>query len=92
MEEVDVGDALMLTRVLHTQTDSNEKQRGNRFETRCTIKGKVCSIIIDSGSCTNVAFTVLVERLKLPTLNHNQPYKLQWLSNGSTVQVTEHCL
>ena len=31
---------------------------------------KVCSMIIDRGSCTNVAGTTLVEKLNLPTLKH----------------------
>ncbi|RDY05242.1 hypothetical protein CR513_10947, partial [Mucuna pruriens] len=38
---------------------------------------QLCSIIIDSGSSVNVASTRLVEKLKLPTLAHPKPYKLQ---------------
>ena len=33
-------------------------------------------MIIDSGSCTNAASTLLVEKLSLPTLKHPRPYKL----------------
>ena len=90
VEEADVGEILVLKRVLHTQVSMDDDgQRENLFQTRCTVKGKVCSVIIDSGSCTNVASTTLVEKLSLPTLAHAHPYKLQWLSNGSIVQVTK---
>ena len=54
-----------------------EQQRENIFHTRCHINNKVCSMIIDVGSCTNVASTTLVEKLNLLTLKHPRPYKLQ---------------
>ena len=38
-------------------------------------------MIIDGGSCTNVANTSLVEKLNLKTLKHPRPYKLQWLND-----------
>ena len=56
--------------------DDMEQQRENIFHTRCHINNKVCSIIIDGGSCTNVTSTTLVEKLNLPTLKHPRPYKL----------------
>jgi len=33
------------------------------FHTRCTINTRVCSLIVDRGSCANVASTTLVEKL-----------------------------
>jgi hypothetical protein len=59
----------------------------NIFHTRCHINNKVCSMIIDGGSCTNVASTILVEKLSLPTLKHHKPYKLQWLNDSGEVKV-----
>ncbi|KAK4729578.1 hypothetical protein R3W88_022566 [Solanum pinnatisectum] len=47
----------------------------------------VCSLIIDSGSCANVASTALVEFLKLPTTKLVTPYKLQWLSECGELRV-----
>lgn len=47
-----------------------EVQRDNIFHTKCHIKDKVCNMIIDGGSCTNVANTSLVEKLNLTTLKH----------------------
>ncbi|XP_015159875.1 uncharacterized protein [Solanum tuberosum] len=62
-------------------------QRENLFHSKCFIKDSVCSLIIDSGSCTNVASTTLVEFLKLPTTKHATPYKLQWLSECRELRV-----
>jgi hypothetical protein len=38
-------------------------------------------MIIDGRSCTNVAKTILVEKLNLPTLKHPRLYKLQGLND-----------
>ena len=41
---------LISRRVLAVYKDEEEIQRENIFHTRCEIQGKVCSMIIDSGS------------------------------------------
>ena len=51
------------------------------------VNNKVCSLIIDGGSCTNVASALLVEKLQLQTLKHPRPYKLQWLNDSGEVRV-----
>jgi hypothetical protein len=73
------GESLVARRALntHIKVDDVEQQRENIFHTRCHVNNKVCSMIIDGGSCTNVASTTLVEKLNLPTLKHSRPYKLQ---------------
>ncbi|GAU25683.1 hypothetical protein TSUD_266100 [Trifolium subterraneum] len=53
---------------------------------------KVCDAIIDSGSCENVVYIYMVDKLELHTQNHPHPYKLQWLNKGSEVKVTKNCL
>ncbi|XP_057953971.1 uncharacterized protein LOC131148267 [Malania oleifera] len=50
---------------------------------------KVCSVIIDGGSCTNVASTIMVEKLGLPMLKHPRSYKLQWLNDGGEIKVNK---
>ncbi|KAH9680122.1 Endonuclease [Citrus sinensis] len=60
--------------------------------TRCYVQDKVCSMIIDGGSCTNVASTIMVEKLGLPTLKHPRPYKLQWLNDSGEVKVNKQVL
>ena len=66
-----------------------EQQRENIFHSRAIVKGKVCSLIIDEGSCTNVVSANLVELLKMPTLRHPRPYKIQWLNDSGEVRVNK---
>jgi hypothetical protein len=40
---------------VQTEEVDVEQQRKNIFHTRCLIDDKVCSMIIDSDNCTNVA-------------------------------------
>ncbi|EOX94204.1 Uncharacterized protein TCM_003699 [Theobroma cacao] len=63
----------------------------NLFYIRCISQGKVCNVIINSGSCENVVANYMVEKLKLPTKVHLHPYKLQWLRKGNEVKVMKHC-
>ena len=50
------------------------------------------SMIIDGGSCTNVASTTLVEKLGLSTSKHPRPYKLQWLNDSGKLRVQKQVL
>ncbi|KAL4279036.1 hypothetical protein GQ457_03G017300 [Hibiscus cannabinus] len=52
----------------------------------------VCFVIIDGGSCTNVASTLMVQKLGLETTKHPHPYKLQWLNDGGELKVTKQVL
>ncbi|KAL4319257.1 hypothetical protein GQ457_18G009660 [Hibiscus cannabinus] len=42
-----------------------------------------------NGSCTNIASTLMVEKLGLTTTEHPNPYNLQWLNNGDEIKVTK---
>ena len=88
------GESLVARRALNAQmkVDDMEQQRENIFHTRCYVNNKVCSMIIDGGSCTNVASTTLVEKLNLPMLKHPRPYKLQWLNECGEVKVSKQVL
>ncbi|XP_052486318.1 uncharacterized protein LOC128041056 [Gossypium raimondii] len=86
------GEILVIKRSLSLQSVENEQQRENIFHTRCHVQGKVCSLIVDGESCTNVASTLMVEKLGLPTTKHLQPYKLQWLNDGGELKVTKQVL
>ncbi|RDY08910.1 hypothetical protein CR513_06804, partial [Mucuna pruriens] len=66
---------------IQPKEDDDVEQREHNFPPRCHINDKVCSMIIDSGSCTNVTSTIIVEEIKLQTVKHTRSYKLQWLSN-----------
>jgi hypothetical protein len=77
-----VGESLVARCALNAQikVDDMEQHRENIFHTRCYVNNKVCSMIINGESCTNVTSTTLVEKLSLPLLKHPRPYKLQWLN------------
>jgi hypothetical protein len=94
-EEYLAPDALTLVarRALSLQAKGvDEVQRENIFHTRCYVKDKVCSMIIDGGSCTNVASTIMVEKLGLPMVKHPRPYKLQWLNDSGEIRVNKQVL
>ncbi|KAD6795090.1 hypothetical protein E3N88_05986 [Mikania micrantha] len=92
----DKGEALVIQRLLSTlptQTgDDTLWLRHNIFCTRCTAKGKICTIIIDGGSCDNIVATKMVEKLGLKTEPHPEPYQLTWLKKGNVVKVRHRCL
>jgi len=56
----------------------DETQRENIFHTRCLINNKLCSMIIDGGSCANVASTKVVEKLEFPTISHTEPSPIDY--------------
>ncbi|XP_057782175.1 uncharacterized protein LOC131000309 [Salvia miltiorrhiza] len=73
---------------VQTQPDERE-QRENLFHTRCFVQDKVCSVIIEGGSYTNVASKSMVEKLGLAEVKHPKPYRLQWLNETGVVKVTK---
>ena len=93
-EEYAVQGELMVARralSVHAKED-DEMQRDNIFHTRCHVQNKVCSVIIDRGSFTNVASTTMVEKLGMPTCKHPRAYKLQWLNDSGEVRVNKQVL
>ncbi|XP_075499288.1 uncharacterized protein LOC142537678 [Primulina tabacum] len=91
--EIVVGEALVTRRIMSAQVKEEEtNQRENLFHTRCFVSGKVCNIIKDGGSCTNVASIEMVEKLGIPTLKHPQPYRLPWLNDCTEVKVNKQVL
>ncbi|XP_071917061.1 uncharacterized protein [Coffea arabica] len=83
---------MVARRALTTQAGRDDLQRENIFYSRCHVMDKLCSLVIDPGSCTNVASALMVERLNLPTSDHPRPYKLQWLNNSGEVRVHKQVL
>ncbi|GAV86346.1 zf-CCHC domain-containing protein, partial [Cephalotus follicularis] len=70
------GELLVIRRSFNTKMERMDDQRENIFQSRCSIGNKICSMIIDSGSCANIASTTLVTKLGLPTTSHLKPHKL----------------
>jgi hypothetical protein len=89
----DEGPCQVVRRTLSTTpVPETELQRESIFHTRCTITQKVCSVIIDGGSCTNVASQTLVTKLNLTTQPHPSPYVIQWLNQGKGIRVSHRVL
>ena len=92
-EEPDEGEMLVIRRALSGIASQQDMEKmENIFHTRYTMKGKVCSLIIDGGSCANVASKALVEKLKLSVSPHPSPYTIQWLNQGKGLQISSRCL
>ncbi|XP_024016190.1 uncharacterized protein LOC112089673 [Eutrema salsugineum] len=90
VEYPDTGELLVTRRVLSVLVHPEETaQRENIFHTRCTVKNKVCNLIIDGGSCTNVASKYMVDRLGLEKTKHPCPYKLRWLNDQTELKISE---
>jgi hypothetical protein len=76
--------------VLSAQIEKAEQnQRHTLFQTKCVIKERSCRLIIDGGSCNNLASSDMVEKLALTTKPHPRPYHIQWLNNSGKVKVTK---
>ena len=83
----------MHSSLLKVKNNNNNKQlRQNIFQTTCIIGGKVCRMVIDSGSYENVILEEAITRLNLKTESHQTPYKLTWLNKRNQVRVFKHCL
>ncbi|GJZ47210.1 RNA-directed DNA polymerase, partial [Tanacetum coccineum] len=86
----DQGEALVTQRVLNADVvktgDDSSWLRNNIFCTKCTTKGKVCTIIIDGGSCDNMVAISMVEKLSLDVEDHAESYQLTWLKKGKRRQ------
>ena len=83
-------ESLVLQRVLSSQVAPFEKnQRHTLFHTKGVVQERSIRIIIDNGSYHNLASTMLVEKLSLPTRKHLNPYHIQWLNDGGKLRVTK---
>nr|ABG37652.1 integrase [Populus trichocarpa] len=63
-----------------------DKQRENIFHTRCHIRNKICIMIIDGGSCANIASTTLVRMLNLSTQVYDDKIKLKRESEAKEIE------
>ncbi|KAK8554936.1 hypothetical protein V6N13_016190 [Hibiscus sabdariffa] len=90
LEEPETGkimELMVVKRSLNAQPVQNEQQRENIFHTRCNVLDKVCVVIIDSGSCTNVASSVMVDKLGYRAVSIGK-YKDEVLCDVVTMDVT----
>nr|GEU67457.1 RNA-directed DNA polymerase, eukaryota, reverse transcriptase zinc-binding domain protein [Tanacetum cinerariifolium] len=80
-----------IQRTLYTPKVSDSSQKNKIFRTKCLVKEKICSIIIDGGSCENLVSKAFVKAFKLPTEPHPSPYQIWWIKKGLALKVTEIC-
>jgi len=83
---------LVLRKVINGQKGAKDEQRENIFHTRCTVQDKVCSLIIDGGSCANVVSLSMIEKLDLQATARPHPYNIQWPNQSKGLQVNSRCL
>ncbi|CAA7042010.1 unnamed protein product [Microthlaspi erraticum] len=88
----DTGTVLVLRRsCLMPQAIEESWLRTNLFRTTCTIRGKVCRLLVDSGSCTNIISEEAAHKLALFTEPHPRPYPLAWLNATTELRVSRRC-
>ena len=88
-DDADKYASLVAQRVLSVQvTKAEQNQRHNLFHTKGVVKERSVRIIIDGGSCNNLASMELVEKLSLTTRPHPHPYYIQWFNNSGKIKVT----
>ncbi|XP_024310338.1 uncharacterized protein LOC112268650, partial [Brachypodium distachyon] len=81
--------SLIAQRTLSVQMiHAEQNQRHNLFQTKGVIKERAVHIIIDGGSCNNLASTEMAEKLVLTTRPHPHPYYIQWFNNSGKLKVT----
>jgi hypothetical protein len=89
-DDADRYETLVVQRVLSTQVASPEQnQRHTLFHTKGVVQERSIRVIIDSGSCNNLASTTMVDKLSLPTRKHPHPYYIQWLNDGGKIKITQ---
>jgi len=89
VESADKYLSLIVQRVLSVQMEQAEQsQRHNLFQTKFVINNRSCRVIIDGGSCNNLASMDMVEKLGLTTKQHPRPYYIQWFNSCGRLKVT----
>ena len=81
VSDADKYESLVVQRVLSTQVAQPEQnQHHTLFHTKGIVQEQSIRIIINSGSCNNLASIDLVEKLSLQTRPHPHPYHIKWLN------------
>ncbi|KAF8049532.1 hypothetical protein N665_2185s0001 [Sinapis alba] len=89
----DTGRLLVLRRACLTPVaQDNQWLRTNIFRSTCTIKDRICSFVIDSGSCRNVVSEKAVEKLGITREKHPAPYNLGWLNDTASIRITQRAI
>ncbi|KAI0500729.1 hypothetical protein KFK09_018945 [Dendrobium nobile] len=94
-EEVvgDEGDPVLcvLQKLLLAPSQGTYSQRNAIFRSKCTIKGKVCDLLIDNGCTENIISRAVVQTLQLKTTKNPNPYRISWVKKGLDIHVYDMC-
>ena len=63
-------------------------QRSNIFQSECKIQDKVCKLIVDDGSFTNIISSDLVHALSLSSWRLPTPHYMPWMNQSGTLKIT----
>ncbi|XP_066316535.1 uncharacterized protein [Miscanthus floridulus] len=86
--EFEQGAALVVAQILSVQMKKAKNgQRHNLFQTRAKVQDKVVKVIIDGGSCHNIASREMVDKLGLKLQRHPHPYHVQWLNDLGDIKI-----
>lgn len=82
--EGDMGEPVIcvVQKLLIAPRTSVNNQRHNLFRSKCTINGKVCDVVIDSGCTENIISRGVVQALQLKVTKNSNPYKIGWIKKG----------
>ena len=71
--------------------EEEDRRRTSIFRTRIAYQGRLCTLIIDGGSCSNQASKEFVEKHNLKTEGHPNPNQIAWV-NDTSILVSSHYL
>ena len=63
------------------QKDDPKIHRGRIFRTRVKCMEQICSLMINTESCTDVISEEAVKKLGLKVEPHSEPYDVAWITN-----------
>lgn len=68
-------------------------QKPSLLSSTCTVKGKVCRFVVDSGCSANVVSEEAVCKLSLTSETYPHQYHLLWIQTGAEVHASQRtCL
>jgi len=74
----------------YAPTEYDESLEVEKSLQTTTTKDMDCNVIVDNKSCENVASNYIAEKFKSQPIEHQDPYKLQWLNKDNEVKVSQH--
>ena len=86
----ETGESLMVRRGQPLQ--QQKESRPSIFRTNCLSHGKVCKMVIDSGSFDNLVSYEMVLKLGLKRYPIDRPYRASWVSDEQNIVVREQAM